>query len=176
HEPLADGGRVRRDPARARGQGVRRRVRGLDPDPRRQDQREEEPALAGRAPRGARRRGRPRGAARGAGRRAGRGRGRHFHVSALCGTARRGRALRHRGRAGGPGRGVIAELEARAFAAWPAAEVEPLGGWRLRATSGVTRRANSAWTAAAVDDVARSIARAAALYAARAPPPAVRLC
>ena len=71
---------------------------------------------------------------------------------------------------------MIAELEARQFAAWPAAEVEPLGGWRLRATSGVTRRANSAWTADAVDEVARSIARTESFYAARALPPIFQLC
>ena len=37
------------------------------------------------------------------------------------------------------------EVETRAFRAWPAAEVEGLGGWRLRATGGPTRRANSVW-------------------------------
>ncbi len=37
-------------------------------------------------------------------------------------------------------------LEDAAFRAWPAAEVEELDGFRLRATSGVTRRANSVWT------------------------------
>jgi GNAT superfamily N-acetyltransferase len=40
---------------------------------------------------------------------------------------------------------MIASIERCAFAAWPAAEVEPLAGWRLRAMSGVTRRANSVW-------------------------------
>jgi len=65
---------------------------------------------------------------------------------------------------------VIAELEDRAFAAWPAAEVEALDGWRLRATSGVTRRANSAWTAAEVHDLERAIARVESFYAERALP------
>jgi GNAT superfamily N-acetyltransferase len=40
---------------------------------------------------------------------------------------------------------MVAELEGRAFAAWPAEEVKPLGRWRLRHTRGVTRRANSVW-------------------------------
>jgi GNAT superfamily N-acetyltransferase len=71
---------------------------------------------------------------------------------------------------------VIAELEARAFAAWPAAEVEALGGWRLRATSGVTRRANSAWTSGAVDDLPRAIARTEAFYAERGLPAIFQLC
>lgn len=66
---------------------------------------------------------------------------------------------------------MIAELEARAFAAWPAAEVEPLGGWRLRATSGVTRRANSAWTAGEAGDLDAAIGRAEAFYAGRGLPP-----
>jgi GNAT superfamily N-acetyltransferase len=39
----------------------------------------------------------------------------------------------------------IAALERRAFAAWPAEEVHPIGAWRLRHTRGVTRRANSVW-------------------------------
>jgi N-acetylglutamate synthase len=71
---------------------------------------------------------------------------------------------------------VIAELEARAFAAWPAAEVEALGGWRLRATSGVTRRANSAWTSGAVDDLAGAIARSEAFYAERGLPAIFQIC
>jgi ribosomal protein S18 acetylase RimI-like enzyme len=40
---------------------------------------------------------------------------------------------------------IVAALERRAFAAWPAEEVHPLGRWRLRYTRGVTRRANSVW-------------------------------
>jgi ribosomal protein S18 acetylase RimI-like enzyme len=71
---------------------------------------------------------------------------------------------------------VIAELEERAFSAWPAAEVVPLGGWQLRATSGVTRRANSAWTAAEVPDLERAIARVEAFYAERALPAIFQLC
>ena len=71
---------------------------------------------------------------------------------------------------------MIAELEVRAFDAWPAAEVEPLGGWRLRATSGVTRRANSAWTAGEVKDVGRAIAAVEAFYGARGLPATFQLC
>jgi GNAT superfamily N-acetyltransferase len=40
---------------------------------------------------------------------------------------------------------LILTLETLAANAWPAAENRPLGGWRLRATQGVTRRANSVW-------------------------------
>jgi ribosomal protein S18 acetylase RimI-like enzyme len=71
---------------------------------------------------------------------------------------------------------VIAELEARAFAAWPAAQVEQLGGWRLRATSGVTRRANSAWTSGPVDNLADATARTEAFYAERRLPAIFQLC
>jgi ribosomal protein S18 acetylase RimI-like enzyme len=38
-------------------------------------------------------------------------------------------------------------IERVADAAWPAAEQAPLGPWKLRATHGVTRRANSVFTA-----------------------------
>jgi ribosomal protein S18 acetylase RimI-like enzyme len=40
---------------------------------------------------------------------------------------------------------LIGQLEELAADAWPAAIVEHLDGWRLRYTSGVTRRANSVW-------------------------------
>jgi GNAT superfamily N-acetyltransferase len=40
---------------------------------------------------------------------------------------------------------TILDVERCAFAAWPAEHVEELDGWRLRAMSGVTRRANSVW-------------------------------
>jgi ribosomal protein S18 acetylase RimI-like enzyme len=42
-------------------------------------------------------------------------------------------------------------IERLADAAWPAAERERLGPWTLRATSGVTRRANSVFTAGGAD-------------------------
>jgi N-acetylglutamate synthase len=48
---------------------------------------------------------------------------------------------------------TIQELERSAYDAWPAAEVHDLGGWRLRATGGVTRRANSVWTGAYLGDL-----------------------
>ncbi|KIL39505.1 hypothetical protein SD70_19735 [Gordoniibacillus kamchatkensis] len=41
----------------------------------------------------------------------------------------------------------IRRLEARAARTWPAAENVPLGGWLLRASGGVTKRANSVLTA-----------------------------
>lgn len=71
---------------------------------------------------------------------------------------------------------MIAEIEAHAFDAWPAAEVEPLGDWRLRATAGVTRRANSAWTSGPVDDLEAAIVRTEAFYAARGLPAIFQLC
>jgi ribosomal protein S18 acetylase RimI-like enzyme len=40
---------------------------------------------------------------------------------------------------------LIRRIENLAADAWPAAEVEDLDGWRLRANDGVTRRANSVW-------------------------------
>lgn len=40
---------------------------------------------------------------------------------------------------------TILQLETLAANAWPAAEVQRLGGWRLRFHHGVTRRANSVW-------------------------------
>jgi ribosomal protein S18 acetylase RimI-like enzyme len=43
---------------------------------------------------------------------------------------------------------LIDDLEASAFAAWPAAETESLDGWRLRFMHGVSRRANSVWPGA----------------------------
>ena len=36
-------------------------------------------------------------------------------------------------------------IERAAFDAWPAAEVETLGGWRLRFNHGITNRASSVW-------------------------------
>jgi GNAT superfamily N-acetyltransferase len=39
----------------------------------------------------------------------------------------------------------ILAIERTAFAAWPAAEVERLGGWRLRFNHGVTNRGSSVW-------------------------------
>src|SRR5262249_59874730 len=52
----------------------------------------------------------------------------------------------------------------------------PLGGGGRRGPPGVTGRPTSAGAAAAVADVARSIARPEAFYAARALPPVFQLC
>lgn len=66
---------------------------------------------------------------------------------------------------------MIADLEHRAFAAWPAEEVHDLDGWRLRSTHGVTRRANSAFTAAGgPSDVSAALRRAEDWYAERGLP------
>lgn len=70
-------------------------------------------------------------------------------------------------------RADIDSIEHHALAGWPAEVVEELDGWRLRAMSGVTRRANSVWTAASGGRVGldERIARAEAFYAARGLPP-----
>jgi hypothetical protein len=39
----------------------------------------------------------------------------------------------------------ILAIERAAFEAWPAAEIVPLGGWRLRFNHGVTQRGSSVW-------------------------------
>lgn len=39
----------------------------------------------------------------------------------------------------------VEAIERAAFDAWPAAEVQEFGGWRLRFNHGVTNRGNSAW-------------------------------
>jgi N-acetylglutamate synthase len=39
----------------------------------------------------------------------------------------------------------VSALEEKAFAAWPAEEVQEMDGWWLRSTRGVSRRANSVW-------------------------------
>ncbi len=65
--------------------------------------------------------------------------------------------------------GELAEIEREAFAAWPAEEIAPLDGWRLRFSRGVTRRANSVWpneVEGALSIDAR-IDRAESFYAAR---------
>src|SRR4051812_40855366 len=71
----------------------------------------------------------------------------------------------------------LLEIEEHALAAWPAAEVEAFDGWQLRAMSGVSRRANSAWTGQATG--ARStearIAHVEAFYAARSLAPSFQV-
>lgn len=63
----------------------------------------------------------------------------------------------------------VLELERAAFDAWPATEVEALDGWKLRAMGGVTRRANSAWTAETFGgrSLTERIAAVEAFYRAR---------
>src|SRR5690606_32796693 len=62
-------------------------------------------------------------------------------------------------------------LEQRAFTAWPAEEVHDIDGWRARCTRGVTRRANSVFTAGGGPrDVEAALRRAQQLYAERGLP------
>lgn len=70
-----------------------------------------------------------------------------------------------------------AQLEPRALAAWPPEEREQRGGWVLRATGGVTRRANSVWAGRATGDasLAARIDAAERWYAARGLPPLFQL-
>ena len=69
-------------------------------------------------------------------------------------------------------------LETIAANAWPAAETEVCGGWRLRSTAGVTRRANSVWPNH--DDGARTLAdkleQVERFYAARTLPAIYQIC
>jgi len=76
----------------------------------------------------------------------------------------------------------ILQLEELSANAWPAAEVEELGGWRLRHTNGVTRRANSVWPncwddnnvgVSIVDD---RIAYVEQFYRERGLPPRYQIC
>jgi len=71
---------------------------------------------------------------------------------------------------------AITAIESAAFRAWPAAETAAWEGWVLRATDGVTRRANSVWVAGgswpALDE---GIDAAEAFYRARHLPPAFQV-
>lgn len=73
---------------------------------------------------------------------------------------------------------IILMLETLSANAWPAAEVETCGGWRLRSTQGVTRRANSVWPNH--DDGALPLevrlAQVEAFYAARHLPTIYQIC
>jgi GNAT superfamily N-acetyltransferase len=66
----------------------------------------------------------------------------------------------------------IIDLEERAFRAWPAAEVGVVGGWRLRHTGGVTRRANSVWPNEVAGSLSleRRLQEVSAFYRARGLP------
>ena len=73
---------------------------------------------------------------------------------------------------------LLRELEEAAFAAWPAAEVRDLEGWRLRYTGpGITRRGNSVWPGAArgTRTLDARIDAAAAFYAERGVPARVQI-
>lgn len=69
---------------------------------------------------------------------------------------------------GGPSLALVAELDRLQLRAWPAAHEESLGGWRLRFTGGVTRRANSVLPHEPTPpDIEDAIARVEAAYAER---------
>ena len=63
----------------------------------------------------------------------------------------------------------IVAIERVAFEAWPAAEVEALGGWRLRFNHGVTSRGSSVWPGPGASDrpLAARIAAVERFYAGR---------
>lgn len=66
-------------------------------------------------------------------------------------------------------------LDRLADRGWPALEAERLQGWTLRASGGVTNRANSVLASGAVDDVDAAIDRAEAWYAERGLPTVFQL-
>lgn len=69
---------------------------------------------------------------------------------------------------GEPSVALVAELDRLQLRAWPAAHEETLGGWRLRFTNGVTRRANSVLPHGPTPpDIEDAIARVEAAYAER---------
>lgn len=76
------------------------------------------------------------------------------------------------------GEDPILHLERLAYRAWPAAEVRALGGWRLRYTAGVTRRANSVWPNEADDalPMARQLAAVEDFYTRRELPVRYQIC
>lgn len=63
----------------------------------------------------------------------------------------------------------IKELDRIASRSWPAREVQHLGGWLLRATSGVTRRANSVLPldGEGVEDVSEAVEQVCMFYTKR---------
>lgn len=73
---------------------------------------------------------------------------------------------------------TIFTIETIAANAWPAAVVEVCGGWRLRSTQGVTRRANSVWPNH--DDgtlpLEAKLAQVEAFYAAHGRPAIYQIC
>ena len=70
-----------------------------------------------------------------------------------------------------PSQGMIDVIERAAFLAWPAAETDVWGPWTFRATSGVTRRANSVWLGGIVEgEITAGVAAAETFYRARGLP------
>jgi len=65
--------------------------------------------------------------------------------------------------------GEVRELEGVALRGWPAAEVFDLDGWKLRHSSGVTRRGNSVWAGAPLGQLPLEarVERAERFYCAR---------
>lgn len=68
-------------------------------------------------------------------------------------------------------------IEDAARSSWPAAEVEALGGWRLRASGGFTSRANSVHVGTDVDppDLDDRLAAVVAFYERRGLPPRLQV-
>jgi ribosomal protein S18 acetylase RimI-like enzyme len=73
---------------------------------------------------------------------------------------------------------LVRRLEEFAARAWPAARVEELDGWRLRADDGVTRRANSVLANTSADrlPLAEKLARVEQFYARERLPARYQLC
>jgi len=73
---------------------------------------------------------------------------------------------------------LVRHIEGLALRAWPAAEQQPLDGWRLRFNAGVTRRANSVWPndaqgSRSLDD---KLAIVEAFYVRRGQPARYQVC
>lgn len=73
---------------------------------------------------------------------------------------------------------LIRTLETLAANAWPAAEIAELAGWRLRHTTGVTRRANSVWPNhwGEAAQLATHLAEVEAFYQVRKLPARYQIC
>src|SRR5690242_18108024 len=78
---------------------------------------------------------------------------------------------------------TILQLETLAANAWPAAEVQRVGGWRLRFHNGVTRRANSVWPNLTPDEQAtgdqaleEQLSQVEQFYRQRNVPPRFQIC
>jgi N-acetylglutamate synthase len=73
---------------------------------------------------------------------------------------------------------ISTHLELLSANAWPAAEIVPLDGWRLRFTGGVTRRANSVWPNAHHGDALLDdkLAAVESFYAQRHAPVVYQIC